>query len=44
MRQDASIYVSGRAKFMPKSVEKAFTDIIGTAMGISNHDIDPRAN
>ena len=25
----ASIYVSGRAKFMPKSVEKAFGDVVG---------------
>jgi sulfite reductase alpha subunit-like flavoprotein len=43
MRQDAYIYVSGRAKLMPKSVEKAFTDIVGTAMEISNHEEDSRA-
>ena len=28
---------------MPKSVEKAFTDAIGTKMGVSNHDQDSRA-
>jgi sulfite reductase alpha subunit-like flavoprotein len=25
---EATIFVSGRAKFMPKSVEKAFTEIV----------------
>ena len=28
LSQGANIYVSGRARFMPKSVEKAFRDII----------------
>ena len=28
LNQGANIYVSGRARFMPKSVEKAFRDII----------------
>ena len=28
LSKDACIYVSGRAKFMPKSVEKAFAEII----------------
>lgn len=32
--KDALIYVSGRAKFMPNSVEKAFTEIIRTAAGL----------
>lgn len=43
LAQGAAIYISGRAKFMPKSVEKAFTEILGTAMGISDNDADPRA-
>ena len=28
---------------MPKSVEKAFIDVIGSIMGISNHSEDARA-
>ena len=28
LKQNANIYVSGKAKFMPKSVEKAFSEII----------------
>ena len=28
LKSDAYIYVSGRAKFMPKSVEKAFAEIV----------------
>mgnify|MGYP003915408331 FL=1 len=43
LSQNAVVYVSGRAKFMPKSVEKAFRDVIGSAMGVSDHDADPRA-
>lgn len=35
--------MSGRAKFMPKSVEKAFTDVIATAMGITDQSTDARA-
>jgi sulfite reductase alpha subunit-like flavoprotein len=29
--QNGCVYVSGRAKFMPKSVEKAFKEILGDA-------------
>ena len=29
LEKNASIYVSGRAKFMPKSVEKAFGEVVG---------------
>ena len=38
LNQNAMVYVSGRAKFMPKSVEKAFTDIVGTAMGVTDKE------
>ena len=43
VEQQANIYVSGRAKFMPKSVEKAFIEIVGTAMGVENQQEDPSA-
>jgi len=33
LNQNANIYVSGRAKLMPQSVEKAFAEIIGRTLG-----------
>ena len=33
LQSQASIYVCGRAKHMPKSVEKAFVEILRNAMG-----------
>ena len=38
INQQACIYVSGRAKFMPKSVEKAFRDAVGASIGVEDHD------
>ena len=43
LNQQACIYVSGRAKFMPKSVEKAFRDAVGASIGVENHETDDRA-
>ena len=43
LRQDACVFVSGRAKLMPKAVEKAFTEVIGDALEVQNHDLDKRA-
>ena len=41
--QNAAIYVSGRAKFMPKSVEKAFTEIISQKFEGSSTEKDEKA-
>ena len=38
LNQQAYIYVSGRAKFMPKSVERAFKDVIASALGIVDQE------
>ena len=38
INHEAIIYVSGRAKLMPASVEKAFTEAVGKALGVKKLD------
>ena len=40
----AYIYVSGRAKFMPKSVEKAFTEILSKKFGEQMEEVQNGAD